>query len=176
METARDFIYLLASKITAGGDCSHEIKRSQLLGAEGAESYDQTRQHIKKQRHYFPKKGPSSHSYGFPSSQIWMWELDHKESWAPKDWWFWTVVLEKTLQVLGLKGDQINLSQRKLVLTIHWKVWCWSWKANTLVTWCEEVTLWKRPWWWERLKAGGKGTTEDEMVGWHYQLDGHEFE
>ena len=60
--------------------------------------YDQPRQHIKKQRHYFTNKGPSSQSYGFSSSHVWMWELDNKESWALKDWWFWTVVLEKTLE------------------------------------------------------------------------------
>ena len=61
-------------------------------------SYDQLRQHIKKQRHYFADKGLSSQSYGFSSSHVWMWELDHKESWAPKNWCFWTVVLEKTLE------------------------------------------------------------------------------
>ena len=61
-------------------------------------SYDQPRHHIKKQRHYFANKGPSSQSYGFSSSHMWMWELDYKESWAPKNWCFWTVVLEKTLE------------------------------------------------------------------------------
>ena len=61
-------------------------------------SYDQARQHIKKQRHYFANKGLSSQSYGFSSSCVWMWELDHKESWAQKNWCFWTVVLEKTLE------------------------------------------------------------------------------
>ena len=61
-------------------------------------SYGQSRQHIKKQRHYFANKGPSNQSYGFSSSQGWMWELDHKESWALKNWCFWTVVLEKTLE------------------------------------------------------------------------------
>ena len=61
-------------------------------------SYDQPRQHIKKQRHYFADKGPSSQSYGFSSSCVWMWELYYKESWAPKNWCFWTVVLEKTLE------------------------------------------------------------------------------
>ena len=60
------------------------------------ESYGQPRQHIKKQRHYFANKGPSSHSYGFSSNHVWMWELDYKESWVPKNWCFWTVVLEKT--------------------------------------------------------------------------------
>ena len=61
-------------------------------------SYDQDRQDIKKQRHYFANKGPSSQSYGFSNSHVWMWELDSKENWAPKNWWFWTVVLEKTLE------------------------------------------------------------------------------
>ena len=61
-------------------------------------SYDQPRQHIKKQRNYLASKGPSSKGYGFSSSHVWMWELDYKESWAPKNWCFWTVVLEKTLQ------------------------------------------------------------------------------
>ena len=61
------------------------------------ESYDQPRQDIKKQRHYFANKGPSSQSYGFSSGHVWMWELDYKENWEPKNWCFWTVVLEKTL-------------------------------------------------------------------------------
>ena len=62
------------------------------------ESYDQPRQHIKKQRHYFANKGLSSQGYGFSSSHVWIWELDYKESWAEKNWWFWTVVLEKTVE------------------------------------------------------------------------------
>ena len=82
------------SKITADGNCSHEIKDAWFL----EESYDQSRQCIKKQRHYFPNKGPSSQSYGFSTSHVWMWELDCKESWAPKNWCFWTVVLERTLE------------------------------------------------------------------------------
>ena len=56
----------------------------------------------------------------------------------------------------------------------HWKDWCWS--SNTLVTWCKGLTHWKRPWCWEELRARGEGTTEDEMVGWHHRLNGHEFE
>ena len=70
-------------------------------------SYEQPRQHIKKQKHYFANKGPSSQSYGFSSSHVWMWELDYKESWGPKNWCFWTVVLEKTLESpLDCKGIQ----------------------------------------------------------------------
>ena len=79
-ETVTDFLFL-DSKITADGDCSHEIKTL----APWKKSYDQPRQHIKKQIHYFVNKGLSSQSYGFSSSHVWMWELDHKESWAPKN-------------------------------------------------------------------------------------------
>ena len=104
METVTDFIFF-GSKITADGDCCHEVKRHLLLG----------RKVIKKQRHYFTNKDPSSQSYSFSSSHVWMWELDYKESWASKNWCFWTVVLEKTLgspldckeiQPVNLKGNQ----------------------------------------------------------------------
>ena len=93
MDTVTDFIFW-GSKITADGDCSYEIKTL----APWKKSYDQPRQHIKKQRHYFAKECLSNQSYGFSSSQGWMWELDCKESWALKNWCFWTVVSEKTLE------------------------------------------------------------------------------
>ena len=83
------------SKITADGDCSHEIK----MLTPWKESYDQPRQHIEKQRHYFVNKGPSSQGYGFSSGHVWIWELDCEESWGPKNWCFWTVVLERLLRV-----------------------------------------------------------------------------
>ena len=89
METVTDFIFL-DSKITADDDCSREIKDT----SSWKKSHDQTRQHIKKQSHYFSDKSLSSQSSGF----VWMWELDHKESWVLKNWCFWTVVLEKTLE------------------------------------------------------------------------------
>ena len=76
VETVTDFLFL-GSKITADSDCSHEIKRRLLLGRKT----DKPRQHIKKQRHYFVNKGPSSQSYGFSSSHVWMWELDQKQVW-----------------------------------------------------------------------------------------------
>ena len=102
VETVADFIFL-GSKITADGDCSHEIKRCLLLGRKAMTN--QTIQRIKKQGHYFANKDPSSQSYGFSSSHVWMWELDYKESWAPKNWCFWTVVLEKTVESpLDCKG------------------------------------------------------------------------
>ena len=120
-------------------------------------SYDQPRQHIKKQRHYFANKGPSRQSYGFSSSHIWMWELDHKEGWAPKNCCFWTVVLEKTLEShLGCKEIQ-PVHPKGSVLGVHWKDWYWNWNSNTLATWCEELTHLITPWCWERLKVGGEG-------------------
>ena len=109
-------------------------------------SYDQPRQHIKKQKPYFANKGLSSQGYGFSSSHVWMWELDYKESWVPKNWCFWTVVLEKTLerpldckeiQPVNPKGDQ-----------------SWVFIGRTDA---EELTHLKRPWCWERLRAGEEG-------------------
>ena len=109
METVRNFT-LGDSKITAGGDSSHESKRCLLLGRKAMIYLD-----IKKQRHYFVNKSPSSEGYGFSSGHVWIWELDYKESWAPKNWCFWTVVLVKTLegpldckesQPVHLKGNQ----------------------------------------------------------------------
>ena len=64
---------------------------------------------------------------------------------------------EDSWEPLGLQEDPTNQSQRKSVLNIHWRGWCWSWNSNTLATWCEELTYWKRPWCWERLKVGGEG-------------------
>ena len=93
VETVDDFI-LGGSKITADGFCSHEIKRRLLLGRKVMTNLDS----ILKQRYYFANKGPSSQGYGFCSRHVWMWELDYKESWVLKNWCFWTVVLEKTLE------------------------------------------------------------------------------
>ena len=76
---------------------------------------------------------------------------------------------------LGLQGDPTSPCWRRSVLGVHWKDWCWSWNSSTLATSCEELTHWKRPWCWERLKAGGEGTTEDEKAGWNHRLNGHGF-
>ena len=156
VETVADFI-LGGSKITADGDCSHEIKRHLLLGR----SYDQPRQHIKKQRHYFANKGVSSQGYGFSSSHVRMWELDYKKSWALKKWCFWTVVLEKTLereiQPVHPKGDQSWVFIGRTDV-----------EAETPILWLPHVKSWligKDP------DAGSiwgkeeKGMTEDEMAG-----------
>ena len=80
-----------------------------------------------------------------------------RESWALKNWCFWNVVLEKTLEsLLDCKEIQPG-SVLRSVLNVHWKDWYWSWNYNSLATWCEELTHWKRPWCWERLRAGGEG-------------------
>ena len=124
-------------------------------------SYDQLRQHIKKQRHYFANKGPSSQSYGFSSSHVYMWELDYNESWVPKKWCFWTVVLEKTLespldckeiQPVNPKGSQSWIFIGRTDTEAE---------TNSLATWCKELAHWKRPWCWQRLKA-----REGDDRGW----------
>ena len=133
---------------------------------------DQPRHHIKKQRHYFADTGPSVQSYGFSISHVWMWELDHKESWALKNRCLWTMILEKTLEIpLDCKIKEVIPKGNQ---SINWKDWCWS--SNILATWFEKLTHWKRPWCWERLKARGEGMTEDEMFGWHHWLSGHKSE
>ena len=119
------------------------------------ENCDKPRQHIKKQRYHFADTHPYSESYGFPSSHVWMWDLDLKHGWEPKNWCFQTVGLEKTLQS-SLDSKEIklvNVKGNQSWIIIHWEDWCWSWNSNTLPTWCKESTHWKRPWCWERLRA-----------------------
>ena len=137
------------------------------------ESDNQPRQHIKKHRQYFANKGPSSQGYGFSSGHLWMWELDGEESWAPKNWCFWTMVLEKTLespldckeiQPVHPKGDQ------SWVFTGRTDA-----EAETPVLWPRHVKSWLigkdpdggRDWGQEE-----KGMTKVEMAGWHHRLDG----
>ena len=104
METVTDFIYL-GSKIIADGDCSHEIKTL----VPWKESYDQPRQHIQKQRHYFVNKGPYSQSYGFLSSHIWMWELDYKESLSAEEPMLSNCGPREDWESRGQQGDQTCL-------------------------------------------------------------------
>ena len=105
-----------------------------LKDAPWKKSYDLSRQHIKKQRHYFASKGPPSQGYGFSSSHVWMWELDYKESWVLKNWCFWTVVWWKTLKS-PLDCKEIQPVHPKGNPGCSWKDWCWSWNFNTLATW-----------------------------------------
>ena len=86
--------------------------------------------------------------------------------------WCWRILLR--VPWTARRSNQAIL--RGISPEYSWKDWCWSWNSNTLATWCEEVPHLKRPWCWERLRAGGKGMTEDQMVEWHHWLNGHEFE
>ena len=136
-------------------------------------SYDQHRQHIKKQRHYFADKGLSSQSCGFSSRHIWMWELDHKESWALKNWCFWAVVLEKTLES-ALDFKEIHPKRNQSWIFIGRA----DAEAETPVLWPPDVKNWlirKDPNAGKDWRQEEMGTWKDEMVGWHHQLDGHEF-
>ena len=140
------------------------------------ESYDQPRQHIQKQRHYFASKDPSSQGYGFSSSHVWMWELDCEESWVPKNWCFWTVVLEKTLettldckeiQPVHPKGDQSWVFIGRT-----------DFEAESPILWPPDAENWligKDPDAGKDWGQVAKGTKEDKMVGWHRQLNGHGF-
>ena len=125
-----------------------------MMLAPWKKSYDQLRQHIKKQRHYFADKGSPSQSYGVSNSHGWMWELDHNESWVPKNWCLWTVVSEKTLE------SPLDSKEIKPVNPKRNQSWIFFGRTDaeavhTFATWCEELTHWKRSWCWERLKAGG---------------------
>ena len=156
------------SKIIADGAWSDEIKRHLLLGRKVMTHQDS----ILKSRHYFANKVPSSQSYGFSSGHEWMWELDCKESWALKNWCFWTVVLTlespldfKDIQPVHSKGNQFIGRTNA--------------KAETLILWPPDEKNWLI---WKDSDAGKnwrwveKGTTEDEMVGWYHWLNGNEFQ
>ena len=140
------------------------------------ESYDQPRQHIKKQRHYFANKGPSSQGYGFSSSHIRMWELAYKESWVLKNWCFWTVVLEKTLE------SPLDCKEIQPVHTKGDQSWVFIGRtddeAETLILWPPDAKSWligKNPDGGKDWGQEEKGMTEDEMVRWHHWLNGHGF-
>ena len=150
----------------------HEIKRCLLLGRKVMTNLDSI---LKSRDITLSTKVCLVKAMVFPSSHVWMWDLDYKESWALKNWCFWTMVLEKTLESPWTAGDHTSPSQRKSVLNIYWKDWCWSWNSNALATWCENWLIGKdsdagRDWGQEE-----KGTTEDEIVGWHHWLNEHEF-
>ena len=132
--------------------------------------------HIQKQRHYFANKGPSSQGYGFSSSHVWMWELDCEEGWEPKNWCFWTAVLEKTLessldckkiQPVHSEGDQPWVffgrndakAETPILWPLHAKTWLFGKDPHSGRDWGQEE----------------KGMTEDEMARWHHGVDGREF-
>ena len=127
-------------------------------------SHDKPRQCVKKQRYHFADKSLYSQSYGFSSSHVWMWELDHKENWVPKNWCFWTVVLQKTLESpLDCKEIKPIHPEGNASWIIHCKDWWWSWSFNTLAKWWKSLLIGGGgPSCWERLKAWEEG----DNTGW----------
>ena len=139
-------------------------------------SYDQP-SIVKEQRHDFADKGPSSQSYGFSSSHVWMWELDYKESWELKNWYLGTMVLEKTLE------SPLDCKKIQLVHPKGKQSWIFTGRidaeAEVPILWPPDANNWllgKDPDAGKDWRQEEKGTTEGEMVGWHHRLNGHEFE
>ena len=173
METVRDFFWGRGSpkslQMVELKDRSHELKRQLLLGRKVMTNLDS----ILKSRHYFANK---SQSYDFSSSHVWIWELDSKESWVLKNWCFWTVILAKTLEILldckeiqpvHPKGDQSWVFIGRTDV-----------EGETPILWPPVVKnwlIWKDPDARKDWVQEQKGMTEDEMVGWHNRLNGHEF-
>ena len=171
MEIMTGFIFL-SSKITAVGDCSHEFKGYLLLGRKA----DKPRQHIKKHRHYFADKGLSSQSYGFSSSHVWMWELDHKvEHWriGAFEPWYWRRLLRVPWTARSNQSivKEISPEYSLGALTLKLKLQ----DFGHLIPVGEEPTHWKRSRCGKDWRQE-KGTTEFEVVGCHRRLNVHEFE
>ena len=156
METVTDFIF------TADGDCSHEIKRCLLPGRKVMTNLDS----MLKSRDITLPQCASSQGYGFSSGRVWMWELDHKESWAPKNWCFWTMMLEKTLK------SPLNCKEFKPVNPKGNQSWIFIGRTDTEVEapifWPPDAKNWfngKDPEAGKDWRQEEKGISEDEMVG-----------
>ena len=169
METVTDILFL-GSKITADGDCSHEIKTCLFLGRKAMTNLDS----ILKSRD-IASKGLSSQSYGFSNSHVWIWELDHEEGWTPKNWCFWTAVLEKTLE------RPFNCKETQPVHPQGNQSWIFIGRTDAVaeapILWPPDVKSWltgKNPD-AEKDWRQEKWVTDDEMVGWHHWLNGYEF-
>ena len=161
------------SKRTADGDSRHEIKRRLLHRRKAMTNLDS----ISKSRHCFANKSLSSQSYGFSSSHVQMWELSHKESWVLNNWCFWTMVLEKTLE------SSLDCKEIQPVNPKGNQSWIFIGKSDaeveTPILWSPDVKNWligKDPDAGKYWRQDKKGTSQDEMVGWHHGLDEHEFE
>ena len=167
-------LYFLGSKIIPDGDFSHEIRRHLLVGRKVMTNLDSL---LKSWDVTVPTKVRLVEAMVFSSSHVWVWELDYKESWVQKHWCFWTVVLEKTLESpldckeikpVNSKGNEhwifIGRNDAEVEAAILWppdaKNWLISKKSHAGKDWRQE----------------DKGTIEDEMIRWHYRLNGHEFE
>ena len=173
METVRVFIFW-GSKITADGDCRHEIKGHLPLGRKAMTNRDNM---LKSRDITLLIKAHLVKANGFSSSHVWMWELDNKESWAPKNWCFLTVVLEETLE------SPLDCKEIQPVNPQGNESWVFIGRTDaeveTSIIWPPDVKNWligKDPDAGKDWRQEKKGTTEDEMVGWHHQIDGHEFD
>ena len=168
-----DRFFFLGSKITEVGDCSHDVQRRLLLGRKAMTNLDT----ILKAEIPLCRQRPHNQSYGFSNSHVRMWKLDHKESWALKNWCFQTVVLEMTLE------SPLDCKEIQPVHPKGNQSWIFIGRTDaeteTPILWPPDAKnrlIWKDPdagkdWRWEE-----KGTTENEMIRWHHQLNGHEFE
>ena len=158
-----------------------EAWRAAIHGVTNSQTWlsdlTELRHHIKMQRHYFANKGLSSQGYGFSSGHVWMRELDYKKSWKPKNWCFWTVVLEKTLE------SPLDCKEIQQVHPKRNQSWIFIGRtdveAETPILRPPDVKswlIWKDPDAGKDWRQEEKGMTEDEMAGWHHGLNGHEFE
>ena len=161
METVTDFIFL-CSKITVDGDCSHKIKRCLLFGRIAITNLDSI---LKSRDITLPTKVHLVKSYGFSSSCLWMWELDYKESWVLKNWCFWTVLLKKTLES-HLDSEEIKpVNPKEISPEYSLEGLLLNLKLQYFGHPMQELTHWKRPWCWERLRARGEGGNR-RWEGW----------
>ena len=169
-----DRLIFRGSKITADGDCNHEIKRHFLLGRKSMTNLDSI---LKCRDITLPTKVHLIKAMVFPVSHVWMWALEYKESWAWKNWCFWTVVSEKTLE------SPLDYKESQTVHRNENQAWIFIGRtdaeAETPILWppnAKNWLIWKDPDAGKDWRLEEKGTTENEMVGWHHWLDGYEFE
>ena len=153
METVTDFLFL-SSKITVDGDCSHEIKRCFLLGRKVMTNLDSI---LKSRDITLPTKVRLVKAMVFPVVMYGCesWTIKKAERWRTDafELWCWRRLLR--VRWIARRSNQSIL--KEISPEYYWKDWWWSWNCNTLGTWCEELTQWKSPWCWERLKVGGEG-------------------
>ena len=173
VETVTDFI-LGGSKITADGDCSHEIKEHLLLGIKVMINLDSI---FKSRDITLPTEVHLVKDVFFSGGHVWMWELDYKESWMQNNWCFWALVLEKTLE------SPLDCKEIQPVLPEGNQSWIFIGRTDaeseTSIIWSLDVKMWliwKDPDAVKNWRQEEKGMTEDEMVGWHHWHNGHEFE
>ena len=139
-------------------------------------SYDQPRQHIKRQRHYFANKGPPNQRYVFSSSHVWMWELDYKESWALKNWCFWTVVLGKTLESPWTARRSNQSIPKEISPEYSLEGLMLKLKLQYLGHLMRRTDSLEKTLMLKKIDCRRRRGWQDEMVGWHHWLNGHEFE